>query len=505
MRLGSSLLYRMSWFIPKAICGYREAVRLGSSQDEPCRMASGSCGTQRPCGEDTSARHVLNEADATMAERARRVAPNRSSESSEPRLKGFRESTRLSPWAAPRLRSHGWARNLVAVALAALCSACVPRFWIDGVANSVAIDPPPPRSSFCFHSALPDPILTPKLERAPRDSQFISLLVISAYWFLRPDRTAPRLRFTRDTWIGWAPLFVAKEKKLFGETVVEFVPAHGSGEKRALVYRGDADAIGETIDMLEFSSSAAAVAPGVILWASDRSNGADAIVASADVKNLADLLDKRVGLELGTPGHYMLLHHLAGAGLPLDRLRLRDLTIPDAAEEFAAGRLDATATWYPHLRLAMKRQGSHVVLSSRNMTGNHSVRDIVAVNPSFLAEHPRTVRDFFIGWCAALRYIKNTPTDAKRIMADNLDVSLSELERELEGVEFYGYEENLDLFRSDEQSPIVANILQVREVWQAAGLARHVDSIERRVSAEIINSVTAQDIDERLKSALRGR
>jgi NitT/TauT family transport system substrate-binding protein len=330
------------------------------------------------------------------------------------------------------------------------------------------------------------------------------LIIIAGYWLTHRDAVKPRMRFTCDTWVGWGPLFIAKEKKFFGDTEFEIIPGHGSGEKRTFVYNGDADAIGETIDMLEYSSSASALAPGVILWAADRSNGADAVVASSAITSLPDLVEKRLGLEIGTPTHYMLLYHFEANKLPVDRVHIHDLLGPESTDMLLKNNLDAAGSWYPDLRLALQPPGNHILFSSKDMTGNYSIRDVVAVNPAFLNNHPDAVRDFFIGWCAAIRYMKTNPTDAYKIMADNLRISVSELEQELRTVEFYGYEENLELFRSDQQSQIVANLQNVRAVWQAAGFSRYVTPTERRVSSEIINKVTASDIEARLKSALRG-
>jgi len=265
----------------------------------------------------------------------------------------------------------------------------------------------------------------------------VALVVIFVYWQSRHEAPKPRIRFTFDTWVGWSPMFVAKEKKFFGLVDVEIIPSHGSGEKRTMVYRGEADAIGETIDMLEFSSSASALAPGVIVWSADRSNGGDAIVASKSVATTRDLVDRSVSvaLEVGTPTHYMLLYLLQSAGLPPQRLRLRDLPGPDAAEEFVEGSVEAVGTWYPHLRYALRRPGSHILLSSQEMTGDNSIRDVVAVNPAFLRQHRGAVRDFYIGWCAALSYIDTHPREAKEIMARGLNISLTELESELKTVE----------------------------------------------------------------------
>ena len=66
----------------------------------------------------------------------------------------------------------------------------------------------------------------------------VALVVLAVWWLVvgrRPE--VSRIRFTCDSWIGWSPVYVAKAKRLFGETDVEMIPAQGSGQKRTLVYR----------------------------------------------------------------------------------------------------------------------------------------------------------------------------------------------------------------------------------------------------------------------------
>ncbi len=328
------------------------------------------------------------------------------------------------------------------------------------------------------------------------------LIGLVVFWLTNNEPLMPRIRLTCDDWIGWAPLYIAKEKRFFENTAFEFVKAHGSGQKRTKVYRGDADAIGETVDMLEFSSSASAVAPGVILWAADRSNGGYAVVANKDIKQLSDLVGKTVGLEVGTPGHFMLLFKFRALGLDIDKLHIRDLPRPEANQAFKAGKVHATAAWSPHLQDPPLKDGN-VILSSKEMTDDYAIRDVVAVDRRFLSDHRDAVRDFFIGWCAALQYMKTNRDDAYKIMAANLEITVSELDEQLQGVEFCGYEENQRLFISGQQeSPIVANVQKVRKIWQDAGFTQNFEPIQSRVSSEIIKTVSAANIDERINSAL---
>jgi NitT/TauT family transport system substrate-binding protein len=257
--------------------------------------------------------------------------------------------------------------------------------------------------------------------------------------------------------------------------------------------------------MLEYSSSASALAPGVILWSADRSNGGDALVTVGEITSFSQLAGKRVGLEVGTPEHLMLIYQFGGAKIPSDNVRLRDLPITESTEEFLATSLDATAAFYPHLQLALRRKGSHIIMSSADMQGANSIRDIIAISPTFVREHPRAVRDFYIGWCAALRYMVDYPQEAHQIMAANLSISVQELEQELTTVQFYGHQENTKLFQSGLNSEIVQNVQQMRRIWQSGGFARRVDSIASRVSGEIVNSVSASEIDQRLQVALKNQ
>ena len=64
-------------------------------------------------------------------------------------------------------------------------------------------------------------------------------------------------------------------------------------------------------------------------------------------RSLKDLKGKTIATELGTCDHFLMLKALAAAGLTEKDVTYTNLTVPDAAAAFIAGKVDAAVIWQP--------------------------------------------------------------------------------------------------------------------------------------------------------------
>ena len=130
----------------------------------------------------------------------------------------------------------------------------------------------------------------------------------------KESRSDP-FRIAFNTWIGYSPLVIAKEKGFLAQEGldVEITMMEGIGEKNSALIRGDIDGVGHTADSA-VTSSASGV-EGQIVYVFDRSLGADGILTSKTIETTADLKGKRVALEPGFTGHFFFLSVLHEAGL----------------------------------------------------------------------------------------------------------------------------------------------------------------------------------------------
>jgi ABC-type nitrate/sulfonate/bicarbonate transport system substrate-binding protein len=71
------------------------------------------------------------------------------------------------------------------------------------------------------------------------------------------------LRITINSWIGWAPLYLAKEKGLNGGTQVEIIRVEDTGARKSTMISGKVDGYASSVD--NFALDAAQGVPGKIV------------------------------------------------------------------------------------------------------------------------------------------------------------------------------------------------------------------------------------------------
>lgn len=176
------------------------------------------------------------------------------------------------------------------------------------------------------------------------------------------------------------------------------------------------------------------------VFITDVSDGADQIVASADIASLADLRGKRIGASLGTFGELFVWEMLKSAKISPADVTLVDIeaeSVPDAIPD----QIDAGHTWEPHTSRALAK-GQHIIFTSADTPG--LIPDLLVFRTKILRERPDDVRAFLAAWLEALEFTLANPEEAAQIIAEEAGLSLEEVS--FEGVKLYSLEDNRAAF-----------------------------------------------------------
>lgn len=130
----------------------------------------------------------------------------------------------------------------------------------------------------------------------------------------------------------------------------------------------------------------------LVIFAVDRSARRDqGIVATeaSKVQSIADLAGKRVAVNKGGTGEYLLRLALKRNGIPLDAVTPVYLSPGDAATAFLQNHIDAWATWEVFLATAQSQPGARVLAYASDIGAlNHpvyvSTRQFAEQNPAVL-------------------------------------------------------------------------------------------------------------------------
>jgi NitT/TauT family transport system substrate-binding protein len=248
-----------------------------------------------------------------------------------------------------------------------------------------------------------------------------------------------------SAWPGWFPWQVAEEAGIFDKAGVnvELVWFEGYTDSINALSAGRLDANSQTLN--DTLASVAAGAAQHIVLVNDNSTGNDQVIADASIKTVADLKGKRIGVEAGVVDHFLLALALQKAGMTLSDVNVVNLETGAAAASFASGQLDAVAAFAPFTSQALKRSGSHTLVTSKDFPG--AIPDHLVVSGDLLRQRPADIQKLISAWFMTLEYIKANPDKALSILAKRAGVSTAEYKEYDAGTTLFTLKQNIDAFQ----------------------------------------------------------
>jgi NitT/TauT family transport system substrate-binding protein len=257
-------------------------------------------------------------------------------------------------------------------------------------------------------------------------------------------KEGPKKPFTIGmvTFAGYAPLYLAKEKALFGDLDVELKRIEEIPSLRAAMASGNLEAYLATPDIALNTNSQP---PGKAVWAIDESAGGDGVVVGPGITSLSDLKGKAIAAEPGLPPNFVLMYLLHQNGLSMSDVKFKDMSTQNAAAAFVSSSVDAAGLYEPYLSTSRtQRKGSRVVVSSAELPG--LIVDLVFARQDVLATRQGDIDRVIDGWRKAMLFIKTNPDEAYTIMAKSFNLKVPEFRDTVAGIHWVDLPENQRLF-----------------------------------------------------------
>ena len=248
------------------------------------------------------------------------------------------------------------------------------------------------------------------------------------------------LRIGTNVWIGSEPLYLARELGTLDPKAVQLVEYPSASEVLRAFRNQAIDGMVISLDEL-FGLAADGLQPRIILVV-DVSHGADAVVARPGMRTMKDLKGKRVAVESGALGAFVLSRALALHGMQARDVKVVPLESNEQPGAFEKGQVDAAVTFDPY-RDQMLRAGARTLFDSTQIPGE--IVDLVAVRASVLDRQPKAVQALLAGWLSAIDYLKREPKDAARRMGIRQQTTGEQFLNALNGLHIPSREENLKM------------------------------------------------------------
>jgi NitT/TauT family transport system substrate-binding protein len=279
------------------------------------------------------------------------------------------------------------------------------------------------------------------------------------------------LRIGYLTWVGYGPLYVAREKGFFAREgiEVELINMAIHEAMYAGLLAGQIDVSGATVDdMLPTFDPGQ---PYACVMVVDESLGADGIVATKDIRSIADLKGRLVGFNQRTVSQFFLNVLLREAGLSETDIETVDLNSEDAGNAFLMREVDAAVTWEPWLTQGEQSEHGHLLADTSQTPG--LIVDCLLARPEVLDARLADFRALARAWDAALAYVEAHPDEANAIMARNVGGWLEDpavFAETLKGVRFYDAARNREYFGTpDRPGQIYQTSQYAIDFWRSLG------------------------------------
>jgi NitT/TauT family transport system substrate-binding protein len=259
-------------------------------------------------------------------------------------------------------------------------------------------------------------------------------------------------------WIGYEPLFLARDLGLYDERRLRLVEMPSNTANLMALATGDVEAATLTLDECLLAREGGLDVRAILVF--DYSAGADVIMSRPEITRVEDLRGRRIGVEETAAGALMLAKLLEIAGLsPHEVVKVR-LTADRQVRAYLANEVDALVTWEPYAT-QLQGHGARRLLDSRAFPG--LIVDVLVARADALARAPEAFRQLVDGYFRALDYLRSSPGDALRRMSPRLGVTPEEVRHAHEGIRFMDVDANRDWLNgpSPRLSAAAANVARI--------------------------------------------
>ena len=260
------------------------------------------------------------------------------------------------------------------------------------------------------------------------------------------NNATPTLRLAHLSWPGYEALSLAKHYNLYENVNVSFYRPENIDQTTLAFNNGLVDVIALTlINAIELQKNSPE--PILIIAVLDVSHGGDVIIANKNIKSIADLKGKRIGLEPSAFSAFFISRALESfPEITFKQLHLVPINIENHYNSFTNNTIDAIATYEPMKSKILNKDG-HILFDSTKIP--NQIIDVLMTHASYAKEHPEELRGLLNGYFKALELLNNSPAKAIKVMAKLEGIDDEIFKQSLTGLHIPDREENIEFLHGE--------------------------------------------------------
>lgn len=240
------------------------------------------------------------------------------------------------------------------------------------------------------------------------------------------DESNHPLTIGTNHWTGYVPLHYASSIGYFPDTIKTKI-YDSSNEVLNDFRNGKIQAAALTLDELMILKDQGY--HPVIIAILDISSGGDVIVADPSITSIAMLKNKKIAVESGALGSYVITRALQKHGIRRSDVMILPINADNSAEAYKEKIVDAVVTYEP-LRSDLIALGAKEIFSSKDIP--NEIVDVLVINPDRVSRS--SINALLDGWGKAAGDLISRDTDAIKIMAKHMKQKPEDFILSLEGL-----------------------------------------------------------------------
>jgi NitT/TauT family transport system substrate-binding protein len=313
--------------------------------------------------------------------------------------------------------------------------------------------------------------------------------VLVALWLGLVGCEAPQVPITIgiSAWAGVEPAELAARAGYFKRRGVDVKMVRFSA------YTDSIEAFREgkvDVDMQTFDDAIRLAGAGLkmkVVLFTDQSFGGDGIVARSDITSVADLRDKKVGVEVGTVGHFSLLKALEKFDLEEEDITIVSIPAREIRQAFLDGRIDAGVTWEPYLTSTARDGDGHVIITSRAYPDQ--IVTTMVVSEDMIDRRREDVQAIVAAYFDAVQFIRDDRDEAYAIMAEAEGISSEEFAHHVEGLRFLDLAGNHSAFGMAGNGTMYAHGRELSAFLAVKGVVKREPDIRDLLDGTFVNNL----------------
>ena len=273
----------------------------------------------------------------------------------------------------------------------------------------------------------------------------------------------PSLKVGVNQWVGYEPLFLARNMGLYDDEKVKLVELSSSQDTLRLLREGVIDAGALTLD--EVLDEVASGTPLAIVLLVDVSEGADAVIAQSEIDGVAALKGKTIGVENNAVGALLLNGLLKKGDLTAEDVRLVPLPYEKHRQAFKKKKVDALVTYSP-LSYKLLAEGGVKLFDSSEMP--NQIIDVVAVRKQVIEDRHESIAMLVSGFFDAVTFFETSKVQAVASMSGRLGSTTDEMMAAFQGLSLLNRQKNAALLGGE--SPVRQDAETIQDVLVNASL-----------------------------------